>query len=80
MLIKMRYYGAFGEKTGKATDVIQTQSNNLYELYRELKTMYSFDLDAEEILIAVNNEYQYDLNYVLAANDIVALLPPMSGG
>ena len=29
--------------------------------------------------IAVNEEY-VDLNYVLQANDVVALIPPVSGG
>ena len=45
---------------------------DLLKKYNDLQQYSNFS-------IAVNEEY-VDLNYVLQANDVVALIPPVSGG
>ena len=45
---------------------------HLLKKYNDLQQYSNFS-------IAVNEEY-VDLNYVLQANDVVALIPPVSGG
>jgi molybdopterin converting factor subunit 1 len=45
---------------------------NLLKKYNNLQQYSNFS-------IAVNEEY-VDLNYVLQPNDVVALIPPVSGG
>lgn len=80
MLVNMCYYGALYEKTKKNSEVYETNATNLKELYSELLEKYAFDLSIDEILIAVNSGYLDNLDYTISSNDLITLLPPMSGG
>ena len=51
---------------------IQEFKEYLVQKYPDFENLRKFD-------IAVNQEYQED-NYVLEANDEVAIIPPVSGG
>ena len=52
-----------------SVDVLKT---HLLSVYKKLSDFANFS-------VAVNEEY-VDGNYILKANDVVALIPPVSGG
>ncbi|MFC5404221.1 MoaD/ThiS family protein [Cohnella soli] len=80
MKINTYYYATFQEKTKKTDEVIETSANNIRELYEELTEKYKFELTLDEIIVSVNDENQYNLDYVVKDNDTIVFLHPMSGG
>ncbi|OHX40713.1 MULTISPECIES: MoaD/ThiS family protein [Cytobacillus] len=80
MQIKTIYYGIFQEKAQKNEEIIETECENVIELYQELKQKYDFDLNVNEVLVAINDQYLNDLHYKLSNDDLVVFLHPMSGG
>ncbi|MGG4144233.1 MoaD/ThiS family protein [Paenibacillus algorifonticola] len=80
MKINTCYYATFREKTKKSDEVIETSAKNIRELYEELTRKYNFELTLNEILVSVNNENQFDFDYIVKDNDTIVFLHAMSGG
>ena len=79
MKIKVKYFASLREKAQKnEEELILTYSNSL-ELYLFLREKYQFSLNANEIKVAINGEYQ-DFQKELLAGDVITFIPPVAGG
>ncbi len=77
MEIKILYFGAIADITGKENDNFNNFSN-LEDLINHLESKYS-DLNDSEYQISVNQEIVKS-PLKLSKDDEIALLPPFSGG
>lgn len=73
-------FGITREIFGKIEEKIEiTKQITVGEFLENLKLQYPALTALSSILVAVNNEYA-EKDMVLAENDEVALIPPVSGG
>ncbi len=79
MNVTVHYYGLLAERRGLAEERIATISANAAELYAELDARHRLGLSSENFRVAVNDEF-VSWDHPLQENDLIALLPPMSGG
>jgi molybdopterin converting factor subunit 1 len=81
MRVKVRYLGMLKEIAGRDAEVIEIRDgSHAGDLYSELQQRFPKLRDfRSSIALAVNYEYT-DAETVLADNDEVALIPPVSGG
>jgi len=81
MKIKILYFSSLKDKLKKNSEEIQFEQNiNVQDLINFLKEKYpEISQSFENIMIAVNEEY-VDNKTELKDGDIVALIPPVSGG
>lgn len=80
MKVKLIYYSQFRERTGTDTEVRVTESQTIRQLYHELKQAHGFGLNVDEVVVAVNDAYQDDMDALLQERDVVVFLHPMAGG
>ncbi len=81
MRIKVLYFSSIKDKLKKSSEEFEVNEgvaveqflNILAEKYPQLKEILS------NVMVAVNEEYK-DKNYKLKNNDVVAIIPPVSGG
>ncbi|HIE58749.1 MAG TPA: molybdopterin converting factor subunit 1 [Persephonella sp.] len=81
MKIKVLYFSSVKDKLKKQIEEFEIRENTtieefislLQEKYPEIKDVL------KNIMIAVNEEYK-DKKYILKNNDVVAIIPPVSGG
>ena len=78
-LINIRYFAALREQAGTAGEELETAAATAAELYEILRQKYGFTLTADQIKVAVNEEYR-PLDHTLGAGDEVVFIPPVSGG
>ncbi|MDK4688731.1 molybdopterin converting factor subunit 1 [Kingella negevensis] len=77
--INILYFAALREQAGKEQETRDTSAQNPAELYAELQAAYSFELPQERLRAAVNHAFcAWDTP--LNEGDIVAFIPPVSGG
>ena len=80
MKITVLLFGIIRDIVGENTLELDLEKAILIEqLKQDLLKKYNNLQQYSNFSIAVNEEY-VDLNYVLQPNDIVALIPPVSGG
>lgn len=80
MNINLKLFGITREIIGKSEDrLILDQKITVSSFLENMKEKYPSLADLSSILVAVNNEYA-ESDMVLADNDEVALIPPVSGG
>jgi len=80
MNIKILFFGITRDIIGKNSLEFKTDDNttihnlkeHLLENYKKLNAFSNFS-------VAVNEEY-VDTDYLLKSNDVVAIIPPVSGG
>ncbi len=77
--IAIKYFAALREQAGKPGEEISTAARTTGELYEALRRQYDFSLAADQVKVAVNEEYR-TLDHVLSAGDEVVFIPPVSGG
>jgi molybdopterin-guanine dinucleotide biosynthesis protein A len=77
--LNVQYFAVFREQAGKRNESLQTVARSPAMLYAELKQRYGFKLNAEQLKVAVNNEF-CDWHASLKQNDAVAFIPPVAGG
>ncbi len=77
--VTIQYYAILREKRGLDEEIIETKSENLRQLYEELKDKYHFELSIGSLKVALNNEFS-DWKHVLNSGDNVVFIPPVSGG
>ncbi len=80
MNIQILFFGITTDLTGEQTITLKVEDNiSVNELKNILKQKYSKLDKIESYAIAVNEEYvNYDI--FLKPNDVVAVIPPVSGG
>jgi molybdopterin converting factor subunit 1 len=80
MKITVLLFGILKDIVGENSLELQMENDNtIGNLKERLLKEYNKLNNFSNFSIAVNEEY-VDLNYVLKSNDVVALIPPVSGG
>lgn len=76
-MITLLYFAGFKEIIGKQEEQIAYAGHTVKELLEHIQSKY--DGISDVIHVAVNEEYA-TLDDVLQENDVVAFIPPVSGG
>ncbi|PKP28973.1 MAG: molybdopterin synthase sulfur carrier subunit [Bacteroidetes bacterium HGW-Bacteroidetes-18] len=80
MRIQLLFFGIATDLVGENSIFYELKSvTTVQDLKNELRLNYSKLKNIEDFAIAVNEEYAED-NLVLKENDVVAIIPPVSGG
>ena len=79
MKIKILYFASLQESANKANEEIQTDCKTAKELYSELKDKYNFELEIDDMKVAINEAYT-DFDSDIKEGDIIAFIPPIAGG
>lgn len=82
MRVKVLYFGALGEDLGRSGEDCEIENGSttqdlLQNLAHKNQDFVSWQ---NRLLVAVNCEHVCESDRVLAENDEVALMPPLSGG
>jgi len=77
--IQIHYYALLREQRGLSEELLVTFARSARQLYRELSERYRFSLPAEQLRVAVNDEFQ-NWDDPLQDNDRVVFIPPVAGG
>ncbi|HIW31927.1 MAG TPA: molybdopterin converting factor subunit 1 [Candidatus Paenibacillus intestinavium] len=79
-MITVRYFAGLKEITGTEQDYLPITSMTVGELIEWASNTYDgFSNAAHSILVAINEEY-VQRNKEIQSGDIVAFIPPVSGG
>jgi molybdopterin converting factor subunit 1 len=80
MKIQLLFFGIAKDLAGKSSIYYDVKENTtVASLKASIITNYSGLKNSHEFAIAVNEEYADD-EVVLKENDVVAIIPPVSGG
>ncbi len=81
MKIDVLYFSSLKDKIKKNKESIEIKENsNLTDLINFLKEKHpEISQNLDNVMVAVNEEY-VDKDYILKNGDVVALIPPVSGG
>ena len=79
MNLKICYFGLLAERRGLSEEWKNTHAHTAAELYAELDSLHRLGLSTADFRVAVNDEFAA-WEQLLAENDSIAFLPPMSGG
>ena len=79
MKLKVQYFANLRDRSGKEEEFLETTSSHPLELYRELQVSYGFELDTDQLRVAVNDCF-VDWEEPFNENDQVTFIPPVGGG
>jgi sulfur-carrier protein len=79
MTFTVCYYGLLAERRGVNGEHVTSAAATAHALYQELDAAHRLGLHMTDFRVAVNDEF-VPWDHLLAENDTVSLLPPMSGG
>lgn len=79
MTFTVCYFGLLAERRGLSQEFLTSAATTPAALYAELDAAHALGLSIQDFRAAVNDEF-VSWDHPLAANDSIALLPPMSGG
>jgi molybdopterin converting factor subunit 1 len=80
MKITILFFGITTDLVGKSKlNYTINGKTSIKTLKKELKTVYESLSNIQEFAIAVNEEYAND-GLILKEGDVVAIIPPVSGG
>jgi len=77
--ITVRYFAAYREETGIATEVVNTSAGTPAELFAECSAKHAGLQSYSAALVAINDEMS-DWNASLREGDEVLFFPPVAGG
>lgn len=77
--ITVEYFAVFSQERGKQKETLSTSSQNLNELFGELKEKFGFKLAQENVRVALNQQV-VGWDTPLKSGDIVLFIPPIVGG
>lgn len=80
MKVKVLFFGIVRDIVGENSielELIEDSSVNIF--HQVLRKRYSGLTDIENFAVAVNEEYA-DRDYLIHENDVIAIIPPVSGG
>lgn len=77
-MISLRYFAGLREQTGVSEEQVDMAGRTVEELWRWATEKYP-DFLSGAARVAVNEEYALPTD-VLEAGDVVAFIPPVSGG
>lgn len=73
------YFASLAEQAGIDTESINTDIDNLSQLYQFLKDQHCFSLTQSQLAIAINHHIK-DWNEPICDGDVIAFIPPVAGG
>lgn len=79
MTFKVLYFGLLAERRGLAEERVESTASTAAELYAELDARHGLGLSPAHFRAAVNDEFAA-WDGEIKSGDVVAFLPPMSGG
>ena len=79
MEIRVRYFAAFREATGIASETVETEAATVSGLFRQCQDRHSALEKYPATLAAVNDEMS-DWEAAISAGDEVLFFPPVAGG
>jgi molybdopterin-guanine dinucleotide biosynthesis protein A len=77
--LQVQYFAALRDQAGRSTETVRSAARTPRELYAELKARHRLTLTAEQLRVAVNEEFA-DWQRLLQPGDNVVFLPPVAGG
>ncbi|PKR84739.1 molybdopterin converting factor subunit 1 [Heyndrickxia camelliae] len=77
-MIKLLLFAQFRDQIGKQEMQFPIEGKTVKELKEILKESYSFD-ELDSVMVAINEEFVTDQE-IIREGDIIALIPPVSGG
>ena len=79
MKLTIQYFAQLSETAGMAVEIIDSVSANLGEIYAALQARHGFTFP-QSVLKPVCNNALVGWAHVVQDNDLIAFLPPFSGG
>lgn len=76
-MITLLFFAHLQEAVGEGRIVLSNVPETVKELKQEVEKRYHLDL--KQVMVAVNEEYARD-DQTLQPGDVVAFIPPVSGG
>ena len=81
MQIEILFFGKIIEIINKSKITISVNNDTqLFYVINKINEMYPLLKNIQNIMYAINNEYIYDYNIKINENDVIAYIPPISGG
>lgn len=77
-MIKLLLFAHLQEEVGQSELMIETDKMTVEQLKTWVKNEYTVS-NIESVMVAVNEQYAIDTDE-LKSGDVVALIPPLSGG
>jgi molybdenum cofactor guanylyltransferase len=77
--VHVQYFAVLRDQAGRSEETVQSSALTPRELYAELKQRYGLSLTAEQLRVAINEEFA-EWSRPLQAGDEVVFLPPVAGG
>lgn len=79
MRFTVLYFGLLAERRGVPEETVESTASTPVALYTELDAAHQLGLSVANFRVAVNDEFAaWDAE--IKSGDVIALLPPMSGG
>ena len=79
MKVKIKYFAAMREATGKSSETMETQAITPLELLNDINDKYQLNFDEHNLKVAINEEYVSFTNS-LSELDTIVFIPPVAGG
>lgn len=73
------YFASLAEQAGIDTESIDTNIDNLSQLYQFLKDKHQFSLNENQLAVAINHHMK-DWHSTFNNGDTIAFIPPVAGG
>ena len=77
--VRVQYFAALRDQAGRSEETLTTQAHTPRALFEELRALRGLQLRAEQLRVAINEDFA-EWNQPLAAGDTVVFLPPVAGG
>lgn len=77
--IQLLYFAQLSAQAGRSEESIETDAATVGELYTSRATQYNWSLPLERVRFARNDEF-CSADEPFNAGDVIAIMPPMSGG
>lgn len=77
--VQVQYFAKLREEVGQSEEVVQTQAATVAGLYEELAARHGFSVPADDLRVAINDDFA-DWDAPLDADDRVVFIPPVAGG
>jgi molybdopterin synthase sulfur carrier subunit len=77
--IELAYYALLREQRGLSGEKRATSAMTARELYFELKEEFGFNLQMEDLKVAINGDFA-DSDMPIHDGDTVVFIPPVTGG
>ena len=77
--IELAYYALLRQQRGVSNEKRATTAITARELYLELKTEFGFELQVEDLKVAINGDFT-DNDMPIHDGDTIVFIPPVTGG